>query len=436
MDLGEGSTFKQNFCWLVKQPALWVFLLLSGSFLVVNRPEKIIYAPDTGFAAFYRNFPGMNVEDYGTKLQLGGLTGVYYRKGNDDLAPWIALPGAGRSPQSAIAKCEVLFGELYEDKNKMPSIYSMDYSAPSAPCEAVIIEQGMALFQHVYNKHGKPMNVFGISTGCAVSIAVIERLGSDKLIHSLTLLDPFTTFYDAVPGNFPYVVRFLGIASKWLIQWKNTNLWRSEQRIVKPVFKRIPICIFSGTKDDKVPPEMHNQIYALAAGIKAPPVARSFPNGIQVSKNDLRMLIEAECRHVKHYEWAEKKIWSHTGAKSFFEKHVIKPATLATGPCVIPEARSDETLSRSSWLSHSFLTTCLIFVIPTIWGWYSTGPQRRMLIHAKNGEPGFRWWHTSTLIFLSVLAFGAAVCLCQASHETRRVRAHSLHEIVIQVPVF
>jgi len=287
----------------------------------------------------------------------------------------------------------------------MPSIYSMDYSAPSAPCELAIIEQGIALFQYVCDEHRKTPNVFGTSLGCAVSIAVIERLGSDKLIHSLTLLDPFTTLYDTMPYifayNFPYVGRFLGIACKWFIQWKNINLWRSEQRIGKPMFKKIPICVLSGTKDIKVPPEMHNQIYAIAAGLprhQAPPVASLPPNDVRVTENPLRMLIEAECKHVKHNQWYEKKIWNHAEAKSFFVNHVIStPATLAKGSWhqFISQAKSDETLSHSSWLGG----------------------------------------HTFTLILiLSFLAFSVVVCQCQAKNGTRSVRAHSLHEIVIEVP--
>jgi len=50
---------------------------------------------------------------------------------------------------------------------------------------------------------------------------------------------------------------------------KMKDSWRSDQRIISPLFKKVPICIFSSTEDKIVNSILHRKMYARAIDAKA-----------------------------------------------------------------------------------------------------------------------------------------------------------------------
>lgn len=378
--------------------------------------------------------------------------------------------------------------------------------------------------------------------GCAVAIGVIERFGDGKFVQSLMLLDPFTNYADAVMNSIierirllwsSLVGRLVGYPIKKSIQWANANTWRSDQRIRKPVFSKIPLCVFSSTDDFEVPPEDHNRLFAIATDGHDVPVAYDLAGGFGYTefipdgkKKVTAILLQAGGFHLESIE--QMQLLPSSIAKTFLEDHLLKRQP--TDTCEIP-ARPQETLSNSI-VEFSVLSRVLTFAISFMpLGWwmhkvgYFNGDASQVEVPVQNeaplqneaapalnevppvqvlesketksskyltpvlagvglltaiggfamlvknrcfgkktdavekesesrapakkvpktfkseraedaedtGEPGITWWHTFTIIFLlSLLVFGFAICHC--NRESRTVRAHSLHEIVIEVP--
>jgi len=162
----------------------------------------------------------------------------------------------------------------------MPTIYSMDYYGDEKVDEKLLIDHGVRLYNHVCSKHEKKPHVFGVSLGCAVSIGVLDKLGENK-IQSLTLLDPFHNFVDMARiyghGTAKKLTNMgcVGAIAGWKVQRtirnSGKNCWYSDQKIGGAAFKKIPICVLSGTADATIPAKFHNEIYAKAVGASQVP---------------------------------------------------------------------------------------------------------------------------------------------------------------------
>lgn len=305
--------------------------------------------------------------------------------------------GMGGNGHNSIESGDRIFETLYGcDSDNMPSIYSMDYTVldsnktgdwkllqsikrdpevlqrlkqgddycrntvtgqeihnipedwswdTNMTKEEILIYHGTLLFNKVLEKEGnkwKP-HLMGMSLGCAVAIAVTEKVEN---VGSLTLLDPFTSFEDAashlsnkwlkedckgiLAGTLGWLARNSGaltVASSLALA---ADKWLSKDRIMSPVFRNVPICILSGTTDTMVPSQQHNELYQKAARLNMPPPVYA-GSGLHMTNakphfstvgwecKAARMLVERKAEHMHFF--AEEV--DDSEVSEFFRRYIV-----------------------------------------------------------------------------------------------------------------
>lgn len=209
-----------------------VYLGLCAALFIFQR--SLIYFPQPrslGVTANVITLPTAAGNTLALTRPLGGTKAVIYFGGNaEDVSR--SLPG---------------FAREFADH----AVYLLHYrgygSSAGAPSEAALIEDGLALFDHVRAEHSHIV-VVGRSLGSGVAIQVASRRSATRLV----LVTPYDSLEDLAANQFPW------FPVRWLLRDKYLS-WRYAPQVTAPT------SIVAAEFDEVIPRASTQRLYTRFA---------------------------------------------------------------------------------------------------------------------------------------------------------------------------
>ncbi|GAA4801215.1 alpha/beta hydrolase [Lysobacter hankyongensis] len=178
------------------------------------------------------------------------------------LRGWVVNPG-GRAPILYFGGNAERIESNREDFARMfpgRSVYLVAYrgygASDGAPSEAAIVDDAVALFDHVQTRHpGEPVAIIGRSLGSGVA----SQLAAQRPVERLALITPFDSMVGAARAHYPI------FPVDWLLdeRYESIRALRAFQR---------PVLVVHCGRDEVVPEA--NTLRLIAALPAAPQVLR------------------------------------------------------------------------------------------------------------------------------------------------------------------